>query len=68
MEKDPKWPYHTNDWEELYKLDMISVVRCKDCMHSYEDIGGRYCSYGVCVDCEVKDDFFCANGVRNERD
>ena len=46
--------------------DVVPVVRCKDCKHSYEDIGGRTCSHGVCVDCIVPDDFCCAYGKREE--
>lgn len=42
------------------------VVRCKDCAYSYEDIGGRTCSHGVCVDCIVRDDFFCAFAERKD--
>lgn len=40
------------------------VVHCKDCKNSYEDIGGRICAYGVCVDCIVPENFFCAYGVK----
>ena len=40
------------------------VVHCKDCKHSYQDIDGLCCSYGVCVDCTVPDDFFCAYGEK----
>ena len=40
------------------------VVRCKECVHSYVSCGYRCCSYGVCVDCVVDDDFFCAKGKR----
>ena len=39
-------------------------VRCKDCRHSYEDIDGLVCGYGVCVDCIVRRDFFCADGEK----
>ena len=46
--------------------DVAPVVRCKDCAYSYEDIGGRTCSHGVCVDCIVPDDFCCAYGKREE--
>lgn len=42
------------------------VVRCKDCKHSWEDIGGLCCSHGVCVDITVPDDFYCAYGIRKE--
>lgn len=27
-------------------VDALPVVRCRDCKHSYEDLGGLYCSYG----------------------
>lgn len=36
------------------------------CEHSYEAVGGRVCTYGVCVDCEVTEDFFCSYGKRKE--
>ncbi len=42
----------------------VPVVRCKDCKHSWQDIGGLCCSHGVCVDCTVPEDFFCADGER----
>ena len=48
--------------------DVAPVVRCRDCKHSYEDLGGLYCSYGPCVDCPVPPDFWCANGRRREDD
>lgn len=44
--------------------DVAPVVRCRDCKHSYEDLGGLYCSYGPCVDCVVPEDFFCQYGER----
>lgn len=50
--------------EKLPAADVVEVVRCKDCIHSYEDLCGRVCSYGVSVDCVVPDDFFCADGSR----
>ena len=40
------------------------VIRCKDCRYSYECSGGRVCSHGVCVDCIVTDDFYCADAKR----
>lgn len=46
--------------------DVVEVVRCKDCKHSWEDIGGLTCSHGVCVDCVVLGDFYCANGERKD--
>lgn len=44
--------------------DVVEVVRCKDCKHSYEDLMGRCCAFGACVDCIVPDDFFCAYGAK----
>lgn len=46
--------------------DVAPAVRCKDCKHSWEDISGLCCSYGVCVDLTVPDDFFCSYGERKE--
>ena len=46
--------------------DVVEVVRCKDCKHSYDSIGGWCCSHGVCVDCIVPEDFFCKDGERKE--
>lgn len=42
----------------------VTWILCRDCAHSYESIDGRVCTYGVCVDCVVPDDFFCAFGER----
>lgn len=57
-----------NDIIPVYARRMVTAppVRCKDCRHSYEDIGGLTCSYGCCVDCIVREDFFCADGVKRE--
>ena len=47
-------------------VDVAPEVRCKDCKHSWEDLRGLCCSYGVCVDCTVPDDFYCAYAIRKE--
>lgn len=52
--------------ESFWPADVAPVVRCKDCKHSWEDLGGLTCSHGVCVDCVVLGDFYCANGERKE--
>lgn len=55
--------------EAVHRLpaaDVVPVVLCKDCEHSWEDIGGLTCSYGCCVDCIVREDFFCTDGVKRE--
>ena len=50
--------------EEMPTVDAEVVVRCKDCEYSYDDISGMCCSHGVCVDCEVPTNFYCAYGKR----
>ena len=49
---------------DMATADAVPVVRCKDCQHSWLDISGRCCSYGVCVDSTVPDDFYCAYGKK----
>lgn len=49
-------------------VDAEVVVRCKDCEYSYDEISGLCCSYGVCVDCIVPPNFYCAEGKRKEPD
>ena len=44
--------------------DLVPVVRCKDCEYSYDEISYLCCSHGVCVDCEVPPNFYCAYGKR----
>ena len=44
--------------------DVAPVVRCKDCEYSYDEISYLCCSHGVCVDCEVPSNFYCAYGKR----
>ena len=63
-------PYYglVTDIREMKSADVAPVVRCRDCKHSYEDLGGLCCSYGPCVDCPVPPDFWCANGRRREDD
>ena len=48
--------------------DVASVVRCKDCEYSYDEISYLCCSHGVCADCEVPPNFYCAEGKRKEPD
>lgn len=47
-------------------VDAVEVVRCKDCIHSYDDIGGLCCTCGPYVDCVVQPEFYCADGTRRE--
>lgn len=58
-------------WNGLIRLlakaptvDAVEVVRCKECKYSYADLNGLCCAYGVCVDSNVPEDFYCANGER----
>ena len=53
--------------EDLYSLpvvDAVPVVRCKDCEYSDDEISYLCCSNGVCADCEVPSNFYCAYGKR----
>ena len=49
-------------------VDAEVAVRCKDCEYSYDEISYLCCSHGVCVDCEVPPNFYCAEGKRKEPD
>ena len=46
------------------QLDYEQVVRCKDCEYSYDELSYLCCSHGVCVDCEVPPNFYCAEGKK----
>jgi hypothetical protein len=52
--------------DRLASVDAVPVVRCKDCEYSYESIGYFICSHGVCCECIVQPDFYCAEGKRKE--
>lgn len=52
--------------EDAPTVDAEVVVHCKDCKHSWEDISGLCCSYRVCIDLTVPDDFYCAYAIRKE--
>lgn len=52
--------------DDIPSVDAVPVVRCRECMYSWEDLSGLCCSYGPCVDCPVPPDFWCANGRRRE--
>lgn len=49
---------------DIPAADAAPVVRCKDCEYSYDEISYLCCSHGVCVDCEVPPNFYCAYGKR----
>jgi len=48
--------------DSIRKIKGINVIQCKDCQYAYDSIGGPCCSYGICVDCLTRDDFYCADG------
>ena len=50
----------------LNSADVAPVVRCKDCIHSYDDLCGLCCTCGPYVDCVVQPEFYCADGKRKE--
>lgn len=52
----------------VYGIPIKELVRCKDCKHSYEDLDSRVCAYGRCLNCDVSDDWFCADGERRSND
>ena len=39
-------------------IDAVPVVRCKECIHSYDDL------CGLCCTCVVQPEFYCADGKR----
>ena len=45
-------------------IDALPVVRCKECIHSYDDLCGLCCTCGPYVDCVVQPEFYCADGKR----
>ena len=50
--------------DSIPTVDAVPVVRCKACEDSYDEISYLCCSHGVCVDCEVPPNFYCAYGKR----
>ena len=49
-------------------VDAVEVVRCKDCIYSYEEFGFIHCTFGPYGDCKVPSQFYCAEGKRKEND
>ena len=45
-------------------VDAVEVVRCKDCIYSYEQFGFIHCTFGPYGDCKVPSQFYCAEGKR----
>ena len=48
-------------------IDAVEVVRCKDCVYSYEEFGFIHCTFGPYGDCKVPSQFYCAEGKRKKR-
>ena len=66
-ECSPKVAAYLNDCvATIPAADVRPVVLCKDCKYSYDSVGGWCCSHGICVDCIVHENFFCADGVKRE--
>lgn len=65
---DESWELYATaaDIRAIPIVDAVVVTRCKDCKHSYEDAFRRACNYGICGDCTVSDDFYCASGKPKE--
>ena len=53
-----------SDIKNAPPVDAVPVVRCKDCIHSYDDLCGLCCTCGPYVDCIVQPEFYCAAGHR----
>ena len=60
--------YATLILQEAPTVDAVPVVRCKDCIHSYDDLCGLCCTCGPYVDCVVQPEFYCADGKRKENE
>ena len=60
--------YTTLILQEAPTVDAVPVVRCKDCIHSYDDLCGLCCTCGPYVDCVVQSEFYCADGKRKDGD
>ena len=55
-----------SDIKNAPTVDAVPVVRCKDCIYSYEEFGFIYCTFGPYGDCKVPSQFYCAEGKRKE--
>lgn len=58
-----QWFEHCRN-QQRPTVDDVPVVRCKECKYSYEDLDGLCCTYGVCIDSIVPEDFYCSYGER----
>ena len=51
-----------SDIKNAPTIDAVPVVRCKDCIYSYEELGFIYCTFEPYGDCKVPSQFYCAEG------
>ena len=58
-----QWFEHCRN-QQRPTVDAVPVVRCKECKYSYDDLDGLCCTYGVCIDRIVPEDFYCSYGER----
>ena len=56
----------TKEIDKAPTVDAVPVVRCKDCIYSYEEFGFIHCTFGPYGDCKVPSQFYCAEGKRKE--
>ena len=63
-----EWYGNDDIAEKLIAHGVMPVVRCKDCIHSYDDLCGLCCTCGPYVDCIVQPEFYCADGKRRGND
>ena len=54
----------TKEIDKAPTIDAMPVVRCKDCIYSYEEFGFIHCTFGPYGDCKVPSQFYCAEGKR----
>lgn len=62
------WPDHVEECREALRgvpaANVVTVVRCKDCMYYQKDELGRWCFNDY--ENELRDDDFCSHGKRKE--
>ena len=49
---------------DAHTVVAVPVVRCKDCIYSYEEFGFIHCTFGPYGDYKVPSQFYCAEGKR----
>lgn len=54
----------TKEIDKAPTIDAVPVVRCTDCIYSYEEFGFIYCTFGPYGDCAVPSQFYCAAGKK----